>query len=74
MINKIQTMCEMESISLASKLSDYYNSLDEAAEKEDRMKHEFIAEHIGFGWDHALGAKVRADERVSELQKVYLQV
>jgi len=72
MINKVQTMCEVESMSLASKLSDNYNSLDEAAEKEDRMKHEFVAAHIGFGWDHALGTKVRADDRVSELQKVQI--
>jgi len=74
MINKVQTMCEVESMSLASKLSDNYNSLDEAAEKEDRMKHEFVAAHIGFGWDHALGTKVRANDRVSELQKVQIML
>ena len=57
-------------MAIASKLSDSYNSLYDASEKEDRMKHEFVAGHIGFGWDHAQGIKGHADDTVSELQKV----
>lgn len=53
LISKVQTYCEYESITMGSKLADYYNSLDEATHKIDRMHIPFISEHLGFGWDHA---------------------
>lgn len=63
---------------MGSKLADYYNSLDEATHKIDRMHIPFIAEHIGFGWDHAVYGKAHAgaaptisgDTDVKTLQKV----
>jgi len=55
---------------MSSKLSDYYNSLDEATPKQDRTKHEFFAEHIGFGWEHSASARGQIPAEVAVLQKV----
>lgn len=63
-------MCELDSMTMSSKLSDYYNSLDEATPKQDRTKHEFFAEHIGFGWEHSASARGQIPAEVAELQKV----
>lgn len=57
LISRVQTFCELDSMTTASKLADKYNSLDETAQKLDRMKHEYVMEHLGFGWDHALVGK-----------------
>lgn len=78
LINKAQTYCEYETTTMGSKLADYYNSLDEATHKIDRMHIPFIAEHIGFGWDHAVYGKahtgvaptISGDTDVKTLQKV----
>jgi hypothetical protein len=63
LISRTQTFCELDSMTVASKLADSYNSLDESARKLDRMKHEYVMEHLGFGWEHALIGKERDDEK-----------
>lgn len=60
LINRVQTFCELDSITTASKLADKYNSLDEVATKEDRMDHEYIIEHLGFGWEYGAAGKAGA--------------
>ena len=75
MITKIQTFCEHDAITMASKLSDTYNSLDEITNRQARMQHEFIVEHLGFGWDAAFSGKdhgevVHSSESVANLQEV----
>ena len=70
-INRVKTDCEYRTLTASTKLSDYYNSLDEVTDKIDRMNQEYLAENIGFGWDHALSNKQHAqNEIVTELQKV----
>ena len=51
-IDRRQTFCELNSITTATKLSDHFNSMDEHVKKNERMNLEFIAEHLGFGWEH----------------------
>jgi hypothetical protein len=63
LISRTQTFCELDSMTVASKLADSYNSLDESARKLDRMKHEYVMEHLGFGWEHSLVGRERDDEK-----------
>jgi hypothetical protein len=77
LINRVQTFCELNALTTASKLSDTYNSLDEATRKTDRMKQEFIMENTGFGWTNAAGfmhdsmLDTPASTAVDSLQKVH---
>jgi hypothetical protein len=78
LISRVQTFCELNALTTASKLSDTYNSLDESTRKSDRMKQEYIMEHTGFGWTTAAGLMhgslldTSASTAVDSLQKVLL--
>ena len=47
-LTKLQTQCEVESLTTGSVLADNYNSLDEDTEWDARMHSDFMTEHLGF--------------------------
>eukprot|EP01038_Epipyxis_sp_PR26KG_P015975 gene15975-21681_t len=48
MINKIKTECELESLTVGSRLSDAYNSYNESVELKERTINSFFTDHLGF--------------------------
>lgn len=48
LINKVQTECEYESITVGTKIADAYNSLTEDRRNPDRLAHPYVKEHLGF--------------------------
>lgn len=50
-INKIVTECELEALSIGTRLSDQYSSYDEQTEWDVRIHHEYLVKYMGFaGW------------------------
>lgn len=47
-LTKLQTQCEVESLTTGSLLADNYNSLDEDTEWDARMHSDYMTEHLGF--------------------------
>lgn len=47
-LTKLETQCEVESLTTGSLLADNYNSLDEGTEWDARMHSDFMTEHLGF--------------------------
>eukprot|EP00596_Hydrurales_sp_CCMP1899_P007347 CAMPEP_0119043500 /NCGR_PEP_ID=MMETSP1177-20130426/22767_1 /TAXON_ID=2985 /ORGANISM="Ochromonas sp, Strain CCMP1899" /LENGTH=201 /DNA_ID=CAMNT_0007011737 /DNA_START=119 /DNA_END=721 /DNA_ORIENTATION=- len=51
MISRLETECELESLSVGSALADRYNSLDEATDWDLRIHNDYLTERLGFaGW------------------------
>lgn len=48
LVNRVQTDCEMESITIGSTLSSHFNSLDEESTMDERIQNEFLVEHLAF--------------------------
>lgn len=66
-IDRKQTFCELNSMTAATKLSDHYNSLDEHTRKSERLQLDYIAEHLGFGWEHELRGLSQANSQQEEV-------
>ena len=74
LISRVQTECEMSSMTFGTRLSDAFNSLDESTSNETRIHHEYLVEHLGFSsfhnsslWKHS---EVGVDgHTVTQLQK-----
>lgn len=50
-LTKIQSDCELESLSIGTRLSDRYNNLDEHTDWDTRIHHDYLAKYLGFaGW------------------------
>lgn len=50
-ISKVQSDCELEALNIGTRLSDRYNSLDEATEWDTRIHHDYLVKYLGFaGW------------------------
>lgn len=50
-ISKVQADCELEALSVGTRLADRYNSLDEATEWDTRIHHDYLTKYLGFaGW------------------------
>ena len=50
-ISKTQADCELEALSVGTRLADRYNSLDEATEWDTRIHHDYLTKYLGFaGW------------------------
>jgi hypothetical protein len=50
-ITKVQSDCELEALNIGSRLSDRYNSFDEATEWDIRIHHDYLTKYLGFaGW------------------------
>ena len=47
-LTKLETQCEVESLTTGSLLADNYNSLDEDTEWDARMHSDYMTEHLGF--------------------------
>lgn len=51
LINKIIRECELEALSVGTRLADHYSSFDEQTEWDVRIHHDYLVEHLGFaGW------------------------
>ena len=51
LINKQQTECELEALTVGTMLADHYNSHDESVEWDVRIHDDYLTEHLGFaGW------------------------
>ncbi len=48
LISRVQTECEMSSMTFGTRLSDAFNSLDESTSNGTRIHHEYLVEHLGF--------------------------
>jgi hypothetical protein len=48
LINRIETECELEALSVGTALADRYNSADEATEWDVRIHNDYLTEHLGF--------------------------
>ena len=68
LINRQQTFCELNSMTTASKLIDSFNSMDEAATIENRMKHEYVVNNLGFGWNYAFMSRSHEHATEPEVQ------
>lgn len=51
LMDKITTQCELEALSVGTRLADHYNSYDEDTEWDTRIHNDYLVEHLGFaGW------------------------
>lgn len=51
LINKHITDCELEALSVGTRLADRYNMYDEGAEWDTRIHNDYVVQHLGFaGW------------------------
>jgi len=51
LMDKITTQCELEALSVGTRLADHYNSFDEDTEWDTRVHNDYLVEHLGFaGW------------------------
>lgn len=51
LMDKITTQCELEALSVGTRLADHYNAYDEETEWDTRIHHDYLVEHLGFaGW------------------------
>lgn len=50
-MDRITTQCELEALSVGTRLADHYNSYDEDTEWDTRIHNDYLVEHLGFaGW------------------------
>jgi hypothetical protein len=70
LINKVQTECEQATLTVASKLADTYNSFDETVHGPDRLKDDYIMEHLGFEWALSVNEASIDAKTVHTLQQV----
>ena len=51
LLDKITTQCELEALSVGTRLADQYNMFDEQTEWDTRIHNDYLVEHLGFaGW------------------------
>ena len=51
LLDKITTDCELEALSVGTRLADRYNMYDEDTEWDTRIHNDYLVEHLGFaGW------------------------
>lgn len=51
LMDKVTTQCELEALSVGTRLADHYNSYDEDTEWDTRIHNDYLVEHLGFaGW------------------------
>lgn len=51
LLDKVATECELEALSLGTRLADRYNMYDEQTEWDVRIHNDYLVEHLGFsGW------------------------
>lgn len=51
LITKVQRDCELEALSIGSRLSDRWNNFDEDTEWDTRIHHDYLVKYLGFaGW------------------------
>ena len=48
MISRLQTDCELESLSVGTALADKYNSFIEGTERDERLKNDYLMQRLGF--------------------------
>jgi hypothetical protein len=51
LLNKLNTECELEALSVGTRLADRYNMYDEQTEWDTRIHNDYLVQHLGFaGW------------------------
>lgn len=51
LLDKLTTECELEALSVGTRLADRYNMYDEQTEWDTRIHNDYVVQHLGFaGW------------------------
>jgi hypothetical protein len=74
LINRVQTDCEMEAITIGSTLAAYFNGFDEEVSLETRLQLDFLSEHLAFKLKsselHNSGHKVKNSTTIFSFPKI----
>jgi hypothetical protein len=51
LVDRVITDCELEALSVGTRLADRYNMYDEQTEWDTRIHNDYLVQHLGFaGW------------------------